>query len=387
MKLSTLLTAFTLLLCQPFVRAQSVAIDKSKVQDYFQEQQFDEAIQYLQPIVMADTANQAGLRYLGYAYYMNDNIKDAKNCYQQLFANDSLNVTANHYLATIYYNRDPDLAMEYFGRLIRLQPRVANYHRGLGELYSRKKEKDTALVYLHNAYGLAPGDVRNLVALAEVLIDVKDYAKADSLLEVGLGRDSNNMSMLRSRVRSAYENKDYSSVIKPGERLIQLAEINLGPINKLILSYYNLQRYEESVRVCEYVMRAGIEVEAVYYYAAKSYGKLKQYEKSNEYLEACLEKAISKTGEMYYFTFGENYEATKQYKKAIAAYDTAYYLYKSPLALYNCGRIYEVALKNEALARKYYTQYLQTAMPVDADERKAYAYVKERWGRKINPKN
>ncbi|WP_276484119.1 tetratricopeptide repeat protein [Paraflavitalea pollutisoli] len=382
MKISTLLTAGSILLCQSFASAQSTAIDKNKVQDYFQEQQFDEAIQYLQPLVEADSTNQAALRYLGYAYYMNDNVRDAKTVYLKMFSNDSLNVTANHYLATIFYNREPDLAMEYYARLIRLQPRVANYHRGLGELFSRKKGKDTALVYLHNAYALAPGDFRNLVALAEVLIDVKDYAQADSLLEVGLTRDSNNMSVLRSRVRSAYENKDYNAVLKPGEALIRLSELNLGPINKLILSYYNLQRYEESVRVCEYVMRAGIEVEAVYYYAAKSFAKLKQYDRSNELLDACLEKAISKTGEMYYFAYGENFEATKQFKKAVAAYDTAYYLYKSPLALYNCGRICEVSLKNEALARKYYTQYLKTAIPLDADERKAYAYVKQRWGKK-----
>lgn len=387
MKFSTLLTALSFLAGTFTAMAQSSAVDKNKVQEYFQEQQFDEAIQYLQPIVTADSANQAALRYLGYAYYMNENVRDAKTCYERLFANDSLSITANHYLATIYYNRDPDLALEFFTRLIRLQPQTANYHRSLGELYSRKKEKDTALLHLHNAYALAPGDSRNLVALAEVLVDVKNYREADSLLEVGLSRDSLNMAVLRTRVRSAYDNKDYSSVIKAGETLISLSELNLSTINKIILSYYALQQYEASVRVCEYVMRAGIEVEAVYYYAAKSYAKLKQYEKSNEFLDACLIKAISKTGEMYYFAYGENYESTKQYKKAIAAYDTAFYLYKSPLALYNCGRIYEVELKNEALARKYYTRYLQTAMPVDADERKAYAYVKERWGRKNSVKN
>jgi hypothetical protein len=50
--------------------------------------------------------------------------------------------------------------------------------------------------------------------------------------------------------------------------------------------------------------------------------------------------------------------------------------------LYSCGRIYEVELKNATLARQYYTRYLALAQPTAADEKKAYAYVKERWGKK-----
>lgn len=362
--------------------AQPAPVDKNKVQEYFQDQQYDEAITYLQPIVAEDSSNQAALRLLGYAHYMSEHVKDAKQCFLRMFANDTANITANHYLATIYYNRDPDLAMEYYARLIILQPNTANYYRSLGELYSRKKQKDTALTFLKEAYAKAPKDPRNLVSLAEVLVDVKDYHQADSLLEIGLGIDSLNVGYLKTRIRSAYEAKDYSRVIVPGERLVSLNEPNTSALNKLILSYYNLQRYEESIRVCEYMFGAGLESEAVYYYAAKSYAKLKRFEKSNEYLRECLTKAISKTAEMYYFSYGENYEATKEYKKAVAAYDTAYYLFKSPIALYNCGRIYEVELKNPTLARQYYTRYLQAANPTDADEKKAYAYVKERWGRK-----
>ncbi len=362
--------------------AQPSSIDKNKVLDYFQEQQFDEAIAYLQPVVAGDSANQQALRYLAYAYYMSESIKPAQQCYNRMFANDSVNVTANHYLATIYYNRDPDLALEFFARLIRLQPNMAHYYRGLGELLSRKKLKDSALIFLNQAYAMAPGDSRNLVSLTEVLIDVKDYPKADSLLEIGLARDSLNPSFLKSRVRSAYEAKDYNSVLLPGERLISTMEVNMSALTKVALAYYNLQKYEDCIRVCEYMMSIGLEVEAVYYYEAKAWAKLKNYEKSNEFLELCLGKALSKTAEMYYFTYGENYEATRQFKKAVAAYDTAFYLFKNPLALYSCGRIYEVELKNATLARQYYTRYLALAQPTAVDEKKAYAYVKERWGKK-----
>lgn len=362
--------------------AQPAGIDKNKVLDYIQEQQFDEAISYLQPIVAGDSANQQALRFLGYAFYMSDNVQAAKQCYLKMFSNDSVNLTANHYLATIYYNRDPDLALGFFARLIRLQPNTAHYYRGMGELLSRAKQKDTALLFLQQAYALAPGDARNLVSWAEVLIDTKEYTKADSLLEIGLARDSLNAAFLKARIRSAYEAKDYNSVLLPGERLMRINEVNLAALSKVILAYYNLQKYEDCIRVCAYMASMDIQVEAIYYYEAKARAKLKDYEKSNALLELCLDKAISKNAEMYYFGLGENYEAIKQYKKAVAAYDTAFYLFKSPLALYNCGRIYEAELKNETLARRYYTQYLALAQPADPSEKKAYAYVKARWGRK-----
>jgi tetratricopeptide (TPR) repeat protein len=364
------------------VIAQSAAVDKNKIQDYFQEQQFDEAITYLQPLVTGDSANQQALRYLGYAYYMNENMRAAQHCYLAMFKNDSVSMTANHYLATIYYNRDPDLSLDFFARLNRLQPNNANYCRGIGELLSRKNQKDTALLWLNQAYAMAPADSRNLLALADVLVDVKDYARADSLLEIGLARDSLNAAFLKLRIRSAYDAKDYKSVLLPGERIMRIEELSLNTLTKVVLAYYNLKQYEDCIRVCEYMYRMQLEAEAIYYYEAKAWAKLKDYTKSNELLEVCLGKAISKNAEMYYFDLGQNHEATRQWKHAVAAYDTAFYLFKSPLALYYCGRIYEVELKNETLARKYYLRYLAIARPEAEDEKRAYTYVKKRWGRK-----
>jgi hypothetical protein len=50
--------------------------------------------------------------------------------------------------------------------------------------------------------------------------------------------------------------------------------------------------------------------------------------------------------------------------------------------LYNCGRIAESELKNTSLARKYYSRYLAAAHPQSPEEKKAFAYVRSRWGPK-----
>jgi len=97
-------------------------------------------------------------------------------------------------------------------------------------------------------------------------------------------------------------------------------------------------------------------------------------------LRTCLDNAISKTAGLYYYNLGENYEAMRNYKVAIAQYDTGYYLFRNPVLLYNCGRIMESKIKNIPRAKNYYTRYLKVAIPANEEERKAMDYVRRRVG-------
>jgi hypothetical protein len=79
---------------------------------------------------------------------------------------------------------------------------------------------------------------------------------------------------------------------------------------------------------------------------------------------------------------GNNHESLKEYKAAVANYDSSYYLFKDPLLLYTCGRICETELHDLARARRYYVRYLALARPVTKEEKEAYGYVRRRWGKK-----
>lgn len=127
--------------------------------------------------------------------------------------------------------------------------------------------------------------------------------------------------------------------------------------------------------------------ENIFFYKAKAWASLKEFSRSNDLLKTCVGLAISKNAEMYYYNLALNYEAMKQYKKAVANYDTAYYLFKKPVMNYNSGHICEINLKNSTLAKKYYTEYLSKANPVEADEKKAYQYLKNRGSKKISDVN
>jgi tetratricopeptide (TPR) repeat protein len=356
-------------------------VDKEKVMDLFQDQQYDEALGYLSPVLQADSDNLPVLTYAGYAYYMSENETAAIACYRRMLRVDSNSVTGLHYLVLLQENSDVADALQYALQLVQLQPKKAAWWRSAGELLGREKMPDSAIGYLWKAYALAPRDVKTVRVLGDILIDRKEFPQADSILDIALAVDSMNLSMLELRVKSAYFGKHYDQALVPGERILRLNEPLVRPLEWLALSYYELKKYPDCIRVCESMQDMGLDVEAVYYYESRAQAKTGHYGESDSLLRKALGKAISKTAEWYYDDLGDNYESQKEYRKAVAHYDTAYYLFREPLALYTCGRICESELHDPARARSYYRRYLAVAKPESEEEKKVWRYVKRRWGK------
>lgn len=360
--------------------AAQTAFDKNKIADFFQNQQYEDAINYLTPLLDADPKDISLLGYMGYANYMNDNENAAEKYYRQIFDIDSVNIAAISYLAILTKIENPGESLSFYRRLVNLQPARASHYRNIGELLKRK-QPDSALIFYNTAYQLLPTDQKNSLGFAEVLIDNKTFVKADSIIAVALQKDSLNIPFLKLAIRSAYNSGNYQNVIVPGERLVRLNDPALTALTQIALSYYSLKLYTDCIRICDYMDQQGIANERILYYEAKAWGQLKEFNKSNTLLKTCISMAISKDAETYYYNMAQNYESLKQYKNAVADYDTAYYIFKHPIMKYNCGRIYELSLKDSLLARKYYTEYLAKADPKDAEEKKAYEYVQSKWGK------
>ncbi len=355
-------------------------VDKDKVMDFFQDQQFDEAINYLSPVLQADSDNTPVLTYAGYAYYMQDNEPAAVDCYRRMLLVDSNSITGLHYLVLLLENQESREALDYSLRLVQLQPAKAAWWRTAGELWRHKQNPDSALAYLGRAYALAPGDMKTVAALAGVLIEGKAYPQADSILDLGLVKDSLNTPLLKLRVQGAYFSKRYDEALIPGERLLRLNEPALNALEWLSLSYYDLKQYPDCIRVCEGMVALGLDMEAVYYYESRAQARLRHFADSDSLLRKALSKAINKTAEWYYDDLGDNYESTKEYRQSLAHYDTAFYLFKDPLVLYTCGRIAESELHDLVMARRYFRRYLALAKPEKAEEKRIYGLVKKQWG-------
>jgi tetratricopeptide (TPR) repeat protein len=358
---------------------QQTVFDQNKVITLFQNQEFEELVQYLEPFSSQDSLNIQLLGYLGNAYNMSERPKQAARYYEKIISIDSLNITANQNLVNLYFNKNEEAAQMLTQRLIRLQPHKSSYYRTMGMLMDRKKLKDSALIFYEAAYKIDSNDLRNVSSLADILIDLENFERADSIISSGMQRDSMYIPLLISAIRSAYVTDHYDKCISPGQRLMQVGDVTLKPLTQLILSYYLLNRYDECIEVCEYLRSQEIDAEAVNYYEAKAWAKLGDFDKSNDLLRLCINSSISERAEQYYLALADNQEETENFKKAIAYYDTAFYLFKSPLVKYNVGRIYETKLKNSEQANKYFKGYLLIADTATPDEKKVYYYLRNRY--------
>src|SRR5687767_13857088 len=86
-------------------RLWSQAADKNKVTEYFQNEQYDEAINYLLPW-LGNTPDVFTSNAIGYAYLMNEDFSKAEAFYQRTYSIDSTNFTANKQLAQIASERE-----------------------------------------------------------------------------------------------------------------------------------------------------------------------------------------------------------------------------------------------------------------------------------------
>jgi tetratricopeptide (TPR) repeat protein len=355
--------------------------DRNKLASFFHDQQYDEAIELLKNTAAEDSNKIDWISNMGYAQYMNDSKKAAEHYFQRAFEMDSSNVSAIQYLAALRFSSNRESAMDMTERLILLQPDKASWYRRLAELYNNGNMADSSFRYFNIAYAMNSRDPKNGWGLANFLLDAKKYGRADSIIQTALGYDSLSDLFLKLAVRSAYEQEKFEDAIVPGEKLILLGENSVNTMNKLALAYYNLKRYKDCIRVCQYLIDQGMTLESVFYYQAKALAKLNEYAESNDLLEICLSTALSNKAEIYLYNKASNYGSLKQYRKAIAYYDTAYYLFKNPVMKYNCGRIYETNLHDLTNAKKNYQLYLAKAKPETAEEKKAFAYVQSVWGK------
>lgn len=351
-------------------------IDKNKVADYFQNEQYNDAIIYLDSNTTHYPHDVYLLNSLGYAYFMIKDFNKSEENYLKAFGSDTVNFTANKYLAAIYTNyKQYEKALGYYRRLVKTQPGNGMLYKYMGDVYAEKDKTDSALLMYSAAYKLQPANQKILSAYAGGLLSEKNYNQADTVLNAFLTKDSANVSAMILAVRSAYEQENYKQAATFSNRWKNVDFIDVNTTVHLAISNYNLKNYLLSFQLCDALIQQGIDAESVLYYASRAMYKLNQFKKSNDLLAQCLSKAISPNADTYFSSKADNFEALKQYKKAIAAYDTAYYLFKNPLSLYNIGRLYESGLKNTKVAYQYYTKYLKAGKPESEDEKRVYAYV------------
>lgn len=352
--------------------------DRSQLAVFFQNQEYEQAINYLQSVEAGDT-NMQYKADLGYAYFMDEQYNESKNQFLALYQQQPVNKQANIYLGQLYSMfKKPDSALLYYLNLTQIQPANYRYWQRSAQLFTEMSKPDSALVFIRQSYQLNPKAGKVLVQYVNLLIRQKQSGKVDSLLNQFLTNDSSNQDVVIKRVDFSFKKPDYSNTIFWAERLLRDSADVVMPFVNLAYSYLNVDSIDKCIALCEWMIVENKASEPLLYCAALAFAKKKNYTKSNELLDECLKLSIQKSAVTYFNAKSDNYEEMKQYQQSIRYYDTSYYMFQSPTDLYYTGRIYDKYLKNKAKAVYYYKQFLaKRKTPLNSGELQIFNYIKE----------
>ncbi|GAA3916522.1 hypothetical protein GO495_19600 [Chitinophaga oryziterrae] len=361
-----------------FGAARGQSIDRNRVMEYLQDQRYEDAIAYLKQGINDNNPRELAL--LAYTYYQAGKISEAAGNYGKVLLLDSNYVPAHQYLATIQMQEDlPLAAMVHYKRIVTLQPQNATAWKQLSFAGFAGQVNDSAFAWLCKAYELKPSDPRVVSRLAEEWLEKKRYNTADSIINRYLTADSTNPYVLMTGSRTSFLKKEYPRTLQFGQKLIAQNNVSVNTFLYVIAACYNMKKYDDCVSVYEYLDARHATSENIIYYTAMAKTQLKKYGESNTLLKQCISMGLSASLDNYYTGMSANYEATGQYKPAIASLDTAYYLFHQPLRQYSIGRIYDARLNNEATALRYYKKYLQLYKPdATGEEKEIYKYLRSR---------
>lgn len=349
--------------------------DRRVTQDYFQSQEFDKAIEYMKAF-----PGDSSIQYhydLGYAYYVQQNYGNALKHFMQTVRKDSAFIPGNLYLAFTYDNfKDPATALEYWKKLIALKPDNYMYWRMASSALGRLDLKDSAFVYIEKSNTLNPANGDVAVSYARALTAKKLQARAEAVIDNFLERDTTNDRVVSEKITMRFKNQDYKEVIYWGRKLLaRNAEVPAAYTN-LAYAYLNTNKPDKAIEIYNYMNAGNMKNESITYCAALAYAKKNDFASSNELLQECLGNNLNKDATIYFRSRADNAIAVKEYNKAVANYDSSYYIFHDADDLYYAANVYDHYLKDKTKASSYYRKYINVRKsPKTPNETKIFEYI------------
>jgi len=355
---------------------QQTVVNDSLLLDYYQNQRFAEAADYLKKTYPEPVNNIRVLGKLAYTSQMAGRLPDAEGYYQRIYNADSTNTVALFSLGAINLRRGNNVKAEtYYKMIARKDSTNFLVYKQLGKIAGDKADFGSMIYYLQKANKLNPAEPDVASDLSDQYVNLKQYPAAEKVLNAAIAQDPDNMILLQSLLKLVSSQDKFEETKKTCLKLIDLSNRSGYVLTKLGVAYYNLKSYACSVET--FADLSGIEqTETSFYVAALAYKALKDQPKVIQSLDNAIKEGISPNVGDYYAEMADSYEVRKKYQKAVWAYQKALQFSEKPILYYLLASVYDSELKNKSLARKYYKKYTDSKPP--EKQQKYVAYSKSR---------
>jgi tetratricopeptide (TPR) repeat protein len=374
--MKSLIIALILTLSLFQLKAQQTAND-SLLLDYYQNQRFADAADYLKKTYPEPVTDIKVLAKLAYTSKMASRLPDAENYYQRIYAADTASLSNLYNMSDIIKRRGNNKkALVYVKKILLKDTTNFDVYKQLADLSQNIGDIAGSIIYLQKANQINPLNPDVAYDLSSFYINLKVYGKAEDIIDKALVADTANLLLLKGKAQTAYALKKYPVTITIAKKLMDAGEQAGSIVSMLATSYYMTNSYTDCIKTFIILEDGGTGTEASYYYTAMSHKALHNNTKAIVYLDKAIEEATSTGIGSYYSEKGDSYDRLHQLKSAVEAYQKSLLYKTDPITYYALATLYDTELKNKSTALKYYKKYLASK---PKDTQKAYiVYSKQR---------
>ena len=262
-------------------------------------------------------------------------------------------------------------ALELYEELIILNPTNAYFYREAAESAVAIQKLDKALAYYSLAYQNDSLDIITLTGFAQLLINFRQYADADTLLNLALELDPSNRFSRLTKAKIAFEAENWEEVLDWIEPFMgvnpPLTAMRYGGI-----SLYHLGRYEEAIELLRTLSNTVNELDYPHYYMGLSMERLGQIEMATVQYGQALNKAPSGNRGTYYERLGLMHQESGDHKEAIESFRMAKKFSARNIINFHLAKSYDVYYEDQKIALDMFETFITQEDTIESPE-KAYA--------------
>ncbi len=367
-----------LLYCSVLYGQTAPADLKKTAADNYDNQKYELALTSYQALLVTDSMVLKNYERAALSAYKLGDLPLARKYFLELEKKDTINRIALTSLASIYEtNSNTPKAIKYYHKLIKYFPDNAINFRKLAQQYQKAGLKNEAKSYYQQALEKNNKDQYTIKGLGELLLREKNYALTDSLLTLGLCRDSNNIQLNLLMANSKYLQKAYDSTVYYME--VIRGKYDLRPHHNKMLGYAYMQ-VDSLDRAIFHLTKAindpGTK-EYAHYNLGVAYEKQGNIEFALHHFQEAVKEGISEDIDLYHRNVARLYSKEENLKSAIPHYQDAYKYGQDPLVLFYLARASDNYYKDKNVAIRYYTKFINS--DYDHSEYKKYAADRKRY--------
>lgn len=324
--------------------------------------QYQKALDHFYECHRVKTNNQEYLQKLAFCYLKLGDFNEAKFSYNSLLKKDSTNVNAWSSLGSIYEKElNYTKASECYQELLAIDSTNSYYFRQNAFINLRLKDPIRAIAYFSQAHDLNGKDLIVINELSSLLLQIRQAAIAETIINKGLKLAPNNLKILYTKSDILHHKKDYENVVFTILHAMSLRDTSQYYQKMIGATYLHLEQFDSCIFHLNEIVRKGKDSELTHYQLALAHKGLGNLEQSEIEYQTAIEKGISENVGIYFKNLALLLDEQNKLKDAIAAWKKAIeYSPDEEVYLYflakNCDNYY----RDKKIARRYYRQYYNT---------------------------